>query len=265
MWAAVADKWADNADYIETRAAEINKALLDGAAVGPADRVLELASGPGGFSLALAAVAGEVVASDVVPVMVEATAARAKAAGFSNLTAKVLDLEEIDEPDASFDVVVIREGLMFAVNPAAAVGEIKRVLKPGGRVAVSVWGPKVENPWLAIVMDGVSEQLGFQVPPATMPGPFALADGKQLVALFRDAGFADIAMSTASSPLHTDSFEAWWERTQKLAGPVASIIAKLPDEAKAELEDRLRIAAEPYRTTDGFEFPGLTLVATASR
>jgi SAM-dependent methyltransferase len=265
MWAAVADKWAEQADAIESRAADINKALLDGAAIGPADRVLELASGPGGLSLALAAVAREVVASDVVPAMVEATAARAAAAGFANVTAKVLDLEEIAEPDASFDAVLVREGLMFAVDPAAAVAELKRVLKAGGRVAVSVWGAKAENPWLALVMDGLAEQLGFEVPPPNMPGPFALADSEALGALFRDAGFTDVEVTTADSPLVATSFDAWWNRTQSLAGPAAGIIERLPADVKAALTARLRELAAPYATADGLEFPGLTLVVTGRR
>ena len=91
---------------------------------------------------------GEVVLSDVVPEMTAIAAARAEALGLDNVSTCVLDLEQIDQPDDSYDVVLCREGLMFAADPARAAGEIRRVLRPGGRVALAVWGPRERNPWL---------------------------------------------------------------------------------------------------------------------
>jgi ubiquinone/menaquinone biosynthesis C-methylase UbiE len=263
MWANVADRWAEHAEYLEGRAAELNKALLDGVALAPGDRVLELACGPGGLTLAAARIAREVVASDVVPAMVAAAAERAARAGLTNVTTKVLDLEEIEEPDDSFDVVLVREGLMFAVDPAAAACEIRRVLRPGGRAGVSVWGPKVDNPWLSIVMDAVSAHLGHEVPPPGMPGPFSLADASRFVGLFGAAGFVDIELGSASAPVHADSFDEWWSRTQALAGPLSGILAMLPAPALGEIEQRARAAAAPFESADGIDLPGVALVVTA--
>ena len=264
LWAAVADRWSEHADYVETRAAEINTALLDGAGVGADDRVLELASGPGGLGLAAAAYADEVVISDVVPRMAEIAAERADLAGVRNVATKVLDLEAIDEPDDSFDVVLVREGLMFAVEPANAVAEMFRVLRPSGRVGVSVWGPRAANPWLGLVMDGAAAQLGHEVPPPGMPGPFSLSDGDALAALFRAGGFSSVELTQAAAPLRAPSFEDWWQRTTALAGPLAGVLAMLPDDAKTELEARVRNSAGPYVTSEGLEFPGLVHVLTAT-
>ena len=85
--------------------------------------------------------------------------------GAARISTRVLDLEQIDVPDASFDIVVCREGLMFALDPARAVAEIVRVLRPGGRVAVAVWGPRDRNPWLGVLADAVHRQTGAPVPP----------------------------------------------------------------------------------------------------
>ena len=183
MWAAVAPGWAEHADYVDARTARLAERLLDLAAPAPGDRVLELACGPGGLGIAAARRADgiEVVLSDVAAPMVAIAALRAQ--GLANVRARVLDLEGIDEPDGSFDVLLCREGLMFAADPERAGRELHRVARPGGRVAVSVWGPQERNPWLGIVFDAMSAQLGEPVPPPGVPGPFSLADAGRLAAL----------------------------------------------------------------------------------
>src|SRR5205823_2349511 len=103
---------------------------------------------------------GDVVLSDVAPEMTAIAAARAEAAGLINVSARDLDLEQIAEPDGSYDVVLCREGLMLVPDPVRAAREIRRVLRPGGRAAITVWGPRERNPWLGIVFDSVSAQLG---------------------------------------------------------------------------------------------------------
>ena len=136
MWGAVAPAWAEHADYVDARSEVVTAALLERTRPGAGDRVLELACGPGGLGLAAARHAREVVVSDVVPAMVETAVARAKDAGLGNVTGRVLDLEAIEEPDGTYDVVVCREGLMFAPEPDRATRELARVLRPGtGRVA----------------------------------------------------------------------------------------------------------------------------------
>jgi SAM-dependent methyltransferase len=183
MWAAVSGGWAEHAEYVDSRGAVITEKLLELSQPKPGERVLELACGPGGVGLAAAervAPNGEVVMSDVAAEMTAIAAARAEALGLGNVTTSVLDLEQIEEPDGSYDVVLCREGLMFAPEPARAAGEIRRVLRPGGRVALAVWGPRERNPWLGIVLDTVSAQVGHPLPPPGIPGPFSLEDADEL-------------------------------------------------------------------------------------
>jgi SAM-dependent methyltransferase len=111
-----------------------------------------------------------------------------------------LALEAIDEPAGAFDVVLCREGLMFALDPARAAREIRRVLRPDGCVALAVWGPRERNPRLGVVFDAVAAQLGRPVPPPGVPGPFSLADPDRLAGLLSAAGLADVAVEEVPAP-----------------------------------------------------------------
>jgi SAM-dependent methyltransferase len=264
IWSAVAPGWAEHADYADRRGEAITQALLDMSAIEADERVLELACGPGGAGMAAAERAGEVVLSDVAPEMAEIAAARAAARGLDNVSVRVLDLEEIDEPDASFDVVLCREGLMFAADHARAAREIRRVLRPAGRAAIAVWGPRERNPWLGLVLDSVSEQLGAPVPPPGMPGPFALADAEQLHELLASAGFGRVTVSEADAHMDVPSFDEWWTRTIALAGPLSRILEAQPEDVRDAIRERARAASSTYATPAGLSMPGVSLVALAA-
>jgi enediyne biosynthesis protein CalE5 len=268
MWAGVADRWEAHADEVDERGTALTERMLDLVALEPGDEVLELACGPGGAGLAAAArvgPTGNVLLSDVAAEMVAVAAARAEQQGIANVATATLDLEQIDQPDGRFDVVLCREGLMFAVDPARAVGEIHRVLRPGGRLAAAVWASPAQNPWLGLVLDAVSEATGFPVPPPGIPGPFSLADATALEQVVTAAGFTEVAIEEVASPLRAPTFEAWWERTLALAGPLATIVAGLPGEVTETVTTQLRASVEPYTTASGLELPGVSLVVSGRR
>jgi SAM-dependent methyltransferase len=268
MWASVAPAWGEHAEYADARGEAMTARLLEVTAPRPGERVLELACGPGGVGIAAARVVGptgEVVVSDVAAEMTAIAAGRAAALGLGNVRALTLDLDGLDQPDQAYHVVLCREGLMFAFDPAHAVAEIRRVLRPGGRMAVSVWGPRARNPWLGVVFDAVGEVLGAPVPPPGIPGPFALADADRLGRLLTAAGLAEVAVDELPVPLRDRSLDAWLTRTSALAGPLAKRLAMLDDPARRALRARLEEAVGPYRTPDGLAFPGLALVASGRR
>jgi SAM-dependent methyltransferase len=266
MWATVAPAWGEHAEYVDARAVAVTDRMLELADLEEGERVLELACGAGGLGIAAAARVGEtgkVVLSDVVDEM--AAIAGKRAVGIDNVSTRVLDLEQIDEPDESYDAVLCREGLMFALDPAGAASEIHRVLRPGGRTVVAVWGPRERNPWLGVVLDSASAQLGAPVPPPGIPGPFALEDSERLAAVLAAGELEDIRIEERAASMKVASFDEWWERTCALAGPLAKLLASLPTAARQELRTRAFEAAAVFKTDGGFAFPGVTLIATGRR
>jgi ubiquinone/menaquinone biosynthesis C-methylase UbiE len=185
--------------------------------------VLELACGPGGVGIAAAALvgpAGKVVLSDVAEAMTAIAAARAAGIGLGNVSTMTLDLDHLDQPDQAYDVVLCREGLMFAFDPAHAVAEIRRVLRPGGRVAVD------------------------------------LEDPERLGRLLAETGLADVVVEEVPVPLHDATFDAWLTRTSALAGPLAKRLALLGDPARRELRARLEAAVRPHPDAGRARVPG---------
>ena len=125
-------------------------ALLD---LKPGERVLDVATGPGPAALPAAEIVGPegvVVATDIAEKMVETVRARAEERGLRNMEFKRADAEELDFPDNSFDAVMCVLGLMFPADPQRAIEEMYRVLKPGGRLAVCVWGKRQNCGWAEI-------------------------------------------------------------------------------------------------------------------
>jgi SAM-dependent methyltransferase len=268
MWGSVAAAWGEHAAYVDARGAELTERMLELASVGAGDRVLELACGPGSVGLAAAkrvGAVGEVVISDVAPEMTAIAAARAAELGLTNVETRSLDLEAIDEPDASYDAVLCREGLMLVPEPALAAREIARVLRDGGRVALAVWGPRERNPWLGLLFDAVSAQVGGPMPPPGIPGPFSLSDASELAEVLSGAGLSDVAVEEAAVPLKAGSFDEWWTRATSLAGPLVKVLAAMPDEARTALRAGVREAVKDDETAEGgLELPGVALLASAS-
>ncbi|WP_238342852.1 class I SAM-dependent methyltransferase [Nocardioides cynanchi] len=266
MWSAVAGSWAEYADDTDARHAPETAAMLAATAPVPGDHVLELAAGAGGLGLEVAdlvAPGGRVVISDVAVEMT--AAARARAGTREAVEVRTLDIESIAEPDSSYDVVLCRHGLQFAVDPSAASREIARVLRPGGRLAASVWGPAAANPWLSVVMEAVQSVLGRPVPPPGIPGPFALSQAGHLAGLLEAAGLARVAVSEISEPLTAADFDGWWTWTTRLAGPLTKILSSLDEQATTAIRERARASLADRVTEHGYHLPGLALVVSARR
>jgi hypothetical protein len=114
-----------------------------------------------------------------------------------------------------------------------------------------------------VILDVVSEQLAMPLPPPGMPGPFSLDDGERLAGLLAAAGLEEVDVREEATPYRAGSFAEWWTRTSALAGPLAKMLAALPEPAAEALRARARAAVAAYETSAGLEFPSLSLIASA--
>jgi SAM-dependent methyltransferase len=264
MWDAVAPSWGSNAEFVDRHMAAATDLLLGGLEVGAGDEVLELACGPGGAGLAAAELvgrSGRVVLADVAPAMVEVAARRA--AGLAQVETIVCDQAAIDASPASFDAVLTRHGLMFSEDPAAAVAEAVRVLRPGGRYGAITWGRRGSNPWLGLILDSVGEQFGVAFPPPGVPGPFSLEEPAKLAAVLTGGGLADVEVHELATPMRSVSLEEWWERVPQLAGPLAQALAAMEPEVREAIRERAlgRASEVAAEAGGGVELGGSVLLA----
>ncbi|MGH2836282.1 MAG: class I SAM-dependent methyltransferase, partial [Solirubrobacteraceae bacterium] len=194
-WDEAAKGWGRQADRVQDAARPISEWMIAHAKPAPGERVLELAAGPGdtGFMAARKIEpGGTLICSDAVAGMLDIARERAAEQGVGNVEFKQLQLEWIDVPTASVDVVLCRWAVMLTLDPGAALRECRRVLKPGGRLALAVWDPPEANTWSVIVQRALVE-LGHVEPTSPGgPGMFALAAPGRLRELLEDAGFFDI-------------------------------------------------------------------------
>jgi SAM-dependent methyltransferase len=270
-WEEAAPGWIRRQELLRQFAAPVSHWLLDAVSLQPGQRVLELAGGlgeTGMLAAELVAPIGTVIISDQAEAMLEGARARAQELGLGNVDFKVLNAEWIDLPLASVDAVLCRWGYMLMADPAAALGETRRVLASGGRVAFAVWDALASNPWALLPGQELIER-GLAPAPsagaAQQPGPFALGNIATVTGLLEQAGFTEIHLEALELPRRHPDFEELWETTLDLSRAFHDAVLSRPaaeiEEIKASLVGRFA----PYTATDGtLEVPGRTLVATAS-
>ncbi len=241
-WGAAAEHWARAAEKEEVGAsADAARWMLRVAGLQPGERVLEVAGGAGRVGLQAAAEVGpegSVLCSDFSPEMVRVARERFDRLEVSNIETRALDAQDLDLDEATFDAVLCRFGYMLMPDPLRALRESARVLRPGGRLVLAVWGEAGKNPWLANLLDAVASHFSAPPPEPGMPGPFSLGDPAHLRALLEGAGLVEVEVEEIEAEQVYESADAWWEKLLSVGGPLKAILDPLPEaELKAIRDD----------------------------
>jgi ubiquinone/menaquinone biosynthesis C-methylase UbiE len=270
-WEAAAPGWERRQELVRGVGAPVSHRMLEMLAPQPGERVLELAAGlgeTGMLAAELVAPLGGVVISDQADAMLASARRRALELGLSNLEFQVLDGEWIDLPFASVDGILCRWGYMLMADPAAALAEARRVLRPGGRIALAVWDAPASNPWALLpgqelIARGLAPAPGEHNEPR--PGPFALADAEQVRELLEQAGFVEVDVQTVDLIRRHPDFAELWETTLDLSPSFHDAVLSCPAPEIAAIAASLAARFAPYTTADGaLAIPARTLVASAS-
>lgn len=267
-WQSAAAGWEREREAVQAALGPLTDWMLARLAPEPGGTVLELGAGTAETGLAAARLVssgGRVIVSDRSTAMLAAAERRAAELGLSNVEMQVLDIEAIDLPDAAVDGVLCRLALMLVPDPGAALAEIHRVVRPGGRLAATVWDTVDRNPWapaLWEVLEGMTD-----LPPARPGGPgmFSLGEADRLSRLVADAGFGDIRMERIPVVWRYPDFETYWRAQSALNGALTQLLWTLPEDERNRLKAGVRKAVERFRSDDGYGAPGsaLGVVATA--
>jgi SAM-dependent methyltransferase len=267
VWQAMAPGWDARHAYFESVARPVTRVMLERLDPSPGETVLDLAAGTGivGFSAAgLVGERGRILVSDFSDAMVESAARHAEELGLENVECRVLDAEQLELSDDSIDGVVCRWGLMLIADPAAALQETRRVLRPGGRTASAVFAGPEENPWAALPSRVLQEHGHMSPPEPGAPGILALADRNRLTRLFTEAGFVDPVIEEVPFDLEFAGMDDYWDFLTGVAGAIAMLLERLSaddrERVRAELATRLGTAG-----SERFELPAKSLVVSAGR
>lgn len=194
-----ADAWRRWHDKSVSFWQELTQALLLAARLEPGQHVLDVAGGAGDPALSVARAvgpAGRVVLTDLSGPIIEVARTHARRAGLENTTCTVADCHALPFAEAAFDRVTCRLGVMYFWDLAGALGEIRRVLKPGGIAAFIAWGAWEENEYMSAALGGFRRRRPPPVPPPNAPHPYRFSAPGSLGAELRAAGFRAVHEET---------------------------------------------------------------------
>jgi len=208
QWEAAAEAWHRWAPTLRAWLGPATERMLELAGVASGARVLDVAAGAGDQTLQIASrvgPGGSVLATDISPTILTFAAGAAERAGLGNVTTRVMDGEQLELEDATFDVVVSRVGLIYFPDQQRALSEMRRVLVPGGRVAAIVYSTPAQNGFFSAPVAVVRRHAQLGAPVPGQPGPFSLGGPGVLEEAFAEAGFSEVTAERIQAPLRMTS------------------------------------------------------------
>jgi ubiquinone/menaquinone biosynthesis C-methylase UbiE len=266
VWSSseMAEHWQQDVERRRQDFAEATQRMLEAADLGPGDHVLDIAAGTGDQSILAArrvGPSGSILATDISADMLDIAARVVQQEGLTTITTRVMDAEQLDLSDNAFDAVICRLGLMLIPNRKLALREIRRVLKPGGKLAALVWSAPENNPLFALPLAIVSTYV--REASSHRPHPFALSDPRVFERELTEAGFSEVITRTLPFQSHYASLDAFLQSTASRL--TAGVMGQLGHLEQQHLLGEVRQALSQFEGSHGLVAPAEFLLGVGSK
>lgn len=265
-WGESAPYWEKHRETIREMFAPVTLALIEDAKIGRGHTVLDVATGPGEPALSIAGLVGaegKVVGIDAAAEMVEAARREAKRRELSNASFEVALADHLSFPANTFDAIVSRFGIMFFPSPIAAIREMLRVLKPGGRMAMAVWHFAKRNPFHYIFAQAFER---YAASPPVAPDALRFAQPGKLLAILLEAGATAVSERFLRFSIRASiSVEEFWTLRAEMSESIRARLARLPNNQKVELKREVIEALRAYSENHGMNLPAEVLLLSGAK
>ncbi len=266
-WDDAARGWHRNTALIREWLHGATQRMLDAAHLSPGAKVLDVAAGAGDQTHDLVqrvGERGEVWVTDLSPHILALAQANLRGAKGARLHFQVADAQALGMAGANFDAAICRLGLMFCPSPAAALREMHRALRPGGRLSVLVFSNAQANPCVALTMRAARRHAGLPDAEPFAPGSL-LSFGRPGVAAqwLGEAGFGDIDVMPLAVPFRVPCVEDYIAFVRSSGSPVMEILRPLSAAQQAAAWDDITRQLDRFTTDHGWEGPNELLLCSA--
>jgi ubiquinone/menaquinone biosynthesis C-methylase UbiE len=239
-------KWDDlTMDFLKPMGDEIIRMLKPKSN----ELILDVAGGTGEPGLTIASMinGGKVFITDIAEGMLEIAQENAMLRGIKNIETRVCDVCELPFEDNTFDAISCRKGFMFFPDMLIAAKEMKRVLKPGGRISASVWDGPEKNFWVTAIMGTISRNMELPPPPPGAPGMFRCAKDGFMSELFLHAGLKNIYQNEITGKLNIKTTDAYWNFMTEVVAPIVAVFSTTDDDTKEKIKREVyNVVSEKY-------------------
>jgi SAM-dependent methyltransferase len=268
QWQDAAEAWHRWGHTIEDWLGAATKRMLDAAGVTSGSRVLDVAAGAGGQSLAAArrvGPSGHVLATDISSALLDYAAKAARDAGVTVIETREMDGELLDVEPGTFDAVISRVGLIYFPDQRAALTGMRDALRPGGRVSAVVYSTADRNGFFSVPVGIIRRQAQLPPPAPGQPGPFSLGAPGVAERALSEAGFHDVTVEAVPSPLRMPSAAECLRFEQESFGALHQMLAGLDDDARRAAWAEVGEALTEFEGPDDFTGPCEMLVVSGTR
>jgi len=268
QWDVASEAWYRWAPLLREWLGKSTEKMLEMAAINEGQSVLDVAAGAGDqtiFAARKVGSSGSVLATDISPKILEFAKQTAKSAGYLNIKTQVMDGENLTLPDASFEAVISRVGLIYFPDRQRALSEMFRVLKPGGKMAAIVYSTADKNKFFSVPVSIIRNRAKLPPPSPGQPGPFSLGGEGIIEEAFSKAGFSNVSSVRVDSPLVLPAASFCVAFQKESFGALHQMMSGLTDAEKESVWKEIESELKQFETGDGFAGPCEMIVAVGEK